>query len=108
YVQMASSPEQMRHLVDRAMRIARAERTVTCIIMPNDVQELDAVEEPPRKHSTIHSGLGFTTPRVVPYDQDLRKAADILNAGERVAILVGAGALHASDEVVDVADVLGA
>jgi pyruvate dehydrogenase (quinone) len=108
YVQMASTPEQMRHLVDRAMRIARAERTVTCIIVPNDVQELDAVEEPPRKHSTVHSGLGYTTPKVVPYDADLRRAADILNAGERVAILVGAGALHASDEVVDTADVLGA
>jgi len=108
YVHMASTPEQMRHLVDRAMRIARAERTVTCIIVPNDVQELDAVEEPPRKHSTVHSGLGYTTPKVVPYDADLRRAADILNAGERVAILVGAGALRASDEVVDIADVLGA
>jgi pyruvate dehydrogenase (quinone) len=108
YVQMATTPEQMRHLVDRAMRIARAERTVTCIIIPNDVQELDAVEEPPRKHNTVHSGLGFTPPRVVPYEADLQRAADILNAGERVAILVGAGALHAADEVIDVADALGA
>src|SRR4051812_29463447 len=87
YVQMATTPEQMRHLVDRAMRIARAERTVTCIIVPNDVQELDAVEEPPRTHATVHSGLGYTTPRVVPYESDLQRAADILNAGERVAIL---------------------
>src|SRR5690349_19792998 len=47
YVHMASTPEQVRHLVDRAMRIARVERTVTCIILPNDVQELDAVKEPP-------------------------------------------------------------
>jgi pyruvate dehydrogenase (quinone) len=108
YVQMATTPEQMRHLVDRAIRIARAERTVTCIIVPNDVQELDAVDEPPRKHATVHSGLGFTTPRVVPYEEDLQRAAGILNAGERVAILVGAGALHAADEVVDVAEVLGA
>ena len=108
YVHMATTPEQVRHLVDRAMRIARAERTVTCIIMPNDVQELDAVEEPPRAHATVHSGLGYSAPRVVPYDADLQRAADILNAGERVAILVGAGALHASDEVVDVADLLGA
>ena len=108
YVHMASSPEQVRHLVDRAVRIARAERTVTCIIFPNDVQELDAVEEPPRKHSTVHSGLGFTTPRVVPYDEDLKRAADILNSGERVAMLVGAGALHATDEVVEVAETLGA
>jgi len=108
YVHQASTPEQIRHLIDRAVRIARAERTVTCVIVPNDLQELDAVEEPPRKHSTVHSGAGYTAPRVVPYDADLRRAADILNAGQRVAILVGAGALHAADEVVDVADVLGA
>jgi pyruvate dehydrogenase (quinone) len=108
YVQMAVTPEQMRHLVDRSIRIARAERTVTCIIVPNDVQELKAVDEPPHKHGTVHSGAGFTAPLVVPYDADLQRAADILNEGERVAILVGAGALHAADEVVDVADVLGA
>ncbi|HEX4568273.1 MAG TPA: thiamine pyrophosphate-requiring protein [Vicinamibacterales bacterium] len=108
YVHQASTPEQIRHLIDRAVRIARAERTVTCVIVPNDLQELDAVEEPPRKHSMVHSGAGYTAPRVVPYDADLRRAADILNAGQRVAILVGAGALHAADEIVDVADVLGA
>jgi pyruvate dehydrogenase (quinone) len=108
YVHMASSPVQTRHLVDRAIRIAKAERTVTCIIFPNDVQELDAVEEPPRKHSTVHSGIGYTAPYVVPYDDDLKRAADILNAGEKVAMLVGAGALHATDEVIEVADTLGA
>jgi pyruvate dehydrogenase (quinone) len=108
YVHMASAPEQMRHLVDRAVRIARAQRTVTCIIVPGDVQELDAVEEPPRKHGTVHSGIGFTAPRIVPYDADLQRAADILNSGERVAMLVGAGALHATDEIVEAADLLGA
>jgi pyruvate dehydrogenase (quinone) len=108
YVHTATTPEQIRHLVDRAMRIARAERTVTCIIVPNDVQELKAVDEPPRKHGTIHSSPGFNAPRVVPFDADLQRAAAILNEGERVAILIGAGALHAADEVVDVADVLGA
>jgi pyruvate dehydrogenase (quinone) len=108
YVHMASAPEQVRHLVDRAIRIARAERTVTCIIFPNDVQELDAVDEPPRKHGTVHSGIGFSTPRVVPHDSDLDRAAEVLNAGGRVAMLVGAGALHAADEVLETADVLGA
>ncbi|HTL44841.1 MAG TPA: thiamine pyrophosphate-requiring protein [Vicinamibacterales bacterium] len=108
YVHMASSPVQVRHLVDRAIRIAKAERTVTCIIFPNDVQELDAVEEPPRKHSTVHSGIGYTAPYVVPYDDDLKRAADILNAGDKIAMLVGAGALHATDEVIEVADTLGA
>ena len=61
-----STPEQVRHLVDRAIRIARAERTVTCVILPNDVQEMDAVEAPPHAHGTVHSGVGYVAPRVVP------------------------------------------
>jgi pyruvate dehydrogenase (quinone) len=106
-VQLASTPEQVRHLVDRSIRIARAERTVTCIILPNDLQELEA-EEPPRMHGTVHSGIGMTVPYVIPHDDDLRHAADILNSGSRVAMLVGAGALGASKEVAEAADVLGA
>jgi len=108
YVQMASTPEQVRHLVDRAVRIATVERTVTCIILPNDIQELDAVKEPPHRHATIHSSVGICRPFVIPQDDDVRAAADILNAGSRVAMLVGAGALHATDEVLEVADALGA
>ncbi len=108
YVHMASVPAQVRHLVDRAIRIAMAERTVTCIIFPNDIQEVEAVETPPRAHGTVHSGLGYSAPRVVPQDKDLRAAAEILNAGQKVAILVGAGALPATDEVMEVADLLGA
>ena len=108
YVHMASTPAQVRHLIDRAIRIAKAERTVTCVIIPNDVQEMSAVETPPRKHGTIHSGAGYSQPRVIPKDIDLRRAAEVLNAGERVAMLVGAGALQATDEVIEVADLLGA
>ena len=108
FVFQASTPEQIRHLIDRAIRIARVERTVTCVILPNDVQELDAVKEPPLAHSTIHSSIGVCRPYVIPQDDDLRHAADILNSGSRVAMLVGAGALHAGDEVLEVADALGA
>jgi pyruvate dehydrogenase (quinone) len=108
YVHMASHPAQIRHLVDRAVRIAKIARTVTCIIVPNDVQELEAVETPPRAHGTIHSGVGFTTPRTVPTDRDLNRAAEILNSGEKVAMLIGAGALGAVAEVLEVADLLGA
>ena len=108
YVQMASDAVQIRHLVDRAIRIAKAERTVTCIIIPNDVQELEAVETPPRAHGTIHSGTDFTVPRVVPKEVDLHRAAEVLNAGNKVAMLVGAGALQAVEEVLEVADILGA
>lgn len=108
FVHMVSDPKQVRHLVDRAMRIAKVERCVTCIIVPNDVQELDAVEKPPRAHGTIHSGIGFPSPRVIPGDLDLRRAAEVLNAGKKVAMLIGAGALGAADEVLEVADLLGA
>ncbi|HEY1587421.1 MAG TPA: thiamine pyrophosphate-binding protein, partial [Polyangia bacterium] len=66
YVQTASTAAQIRHLVDRAVRIARSERTVTCLIIPNDLQMEDAVETPPAAHGTVHSGTGFATPRVVP------------------------------------------
>jgi pyruvate dehydrogenase (quinone) len=108
YVEMAMVPAQIRHLVDRACRIALAERTVTALIIPNDLQEADAVETPPHKHGTVHSSPGYQRPRVVPADEDLDRAASVLNAGSKVAMLVGQGALHASDEVAEIADVLGA
>ncbi|MES2184055.1 MAG: thiamine pyrophosphate-requiring protein [Pseudomonadota bacterium] len=108
YVQMATTPEQVRHLVDRAVRIAVERRAVTCIILPNDLQELPAVPVPPRAHGTVHSGIGTTASAVVPPLEGLRQAADLLNAGKKVALLVGAGALHATDEILAVADALGA
>jgi pyruvate dehydrogenase (quinone) len=108
YVHEASTAEQIRHLVDRAIRIARTERTVTCLIVPKDLQEADAVETPPHAHDTVHSSVAYSSPRVIPRDQDLAKAADVLNAGSKVAILVGAGAWRAQDEVLAVADALGA
>ena len=107
FVFEAHVPAQVRHLVDRAFRIAQAERTVTCIILPNDLQE-EPYAEPPREHGTVHSGVGFSSPRVIPKDDDLRRAADVLNAGQRVAMLVGAGAMHATDAIIELADVLGA
>jgi pyruvate dehydrogenase (quinone) len=108
FVHVAMEPTQIRHLVDRACRIALAERTATAIIIPNDVQELDAVEQPPHAHGTVHSSPGYRRPRVLPHDEDLSRAADILNAGERVAMLVGQGALGAAGEVAAVAELLGA
>ena len=108
FVQVAMEPAQIRHLVDRACRIALADRTVTAIIVPNDVQESEAVAQPPHKHGTVHSSVGYKPPRVVPSDEDLNRAAEVLNAGNRVAMLVGQGALHAGEEVAAVADMLGA
>ncbi|NYT37394.1 thiamine pyrophosphate-requiring protein [Allopusillimonas soli] len=108
FVQMAASPVQARHLVDRAMRIAMEERSVTCIIVPNDVQDMPAVEKVPRSHGTIHTGIGLTNHASMPDDRAMDEAAAILNSGERVALLVGAGALGASQEIQNVADILGA
>jgi pyruvate dehydrogenase (quinone) len=108
FVHMAVTPDQVRHLVDRAIRIARDQRTVTCLIFPNDLQEMKAVETPPREHGTVHTGIGYTSRSVLPAETDLIKAADILNSGNKVAMLVGAGALNATDEVIEVAELLGA
>src|SRR5262245_17930875 len=66
YVQTAMTPAQVRHLVDRAFRNARATRSPSTIVFPIDVQEEDAVETPPHEHATVHSGLGTRTPRVLP------------------------------------------
>jgi pyruvate dehydrogenase (quinone) len=108
YVHMATEPAQVRHLVDRAHRIAAATRSPTCIVIPNDVGELPAVEEPPREHGSVHSAPGYAAPRIVPTTEQLKAAAQILNSGEKVAMLVGQGALHATDEVIQVAEKLGA
>jgi len=107
FVQQASVPSQVRHLVDRAIRTALSERRVTAIILPNDLQEMP-YEEPERAHGTLHSGVGWTAPKVVPYAADLARAADVLNDGRRVAILAGAGALNATEELIAVAERLGA
>lgn len=107
YVMQASSPAQVRHLIDRSVRIALARRTPTVIILPNDLQE-EPYENPPRAHGTLHSGIGYSAPSIMPREADLDRAAGVLNAGKKVAMLVGAGALHATDEVIAVADRLSA
>jgi pyruvate dehydrogenase (quinone) len=107
FVQVCMVPSQARQLVDRAIRVAKASRTVTAIIIPNDVQE-EPYEDPPRSHGSVFTSIGYDAPRVIPPADALQRAADVLNAGEKVAMLVGAGALGATDEVVAVADTLGA
>jgi pyruvate dehydrogenase (quinone) len=107
-VQVCMVPEQAAHLIDRAMRIAKATRSPTCIIVPNDVQELP-YEAPPRAHgATASSSAPIRKPHVVPDDPALEEAAAVLNAGERVAILAGQGAKGALAEITLVAELLGA
>lgn len=107
YVVQASTPAQVRHLIDRSVRTALARRTPTAIILPNDLQE-EAYERPPQAHGTLHSGVGYSSPSITPRETELDRAAEVLNAGEKVAMLIGAGALHATDEVIAVADRLSA
>ena len=107
FVEQASAPPQVRHLIDRAIRTAVGERKVATLILPSDIQEAE-YSEPPRSHGAVHSGIGYTRPKTVPYEADLQRAAEVLNAGKKVAILVGAGALNATDEVIAVAEKLGA
>jgi pyruvate dehydrogenase (quinone) len=108
YVQTCMSAGSIRHQLDRAIRIAKSERTVTCLIVPKDVQELDAVTETPHAHDTVPTSMDYSTPRVVPAEADLERAAHLLNAGQRVAMLVGNGARNAVEEVMLVAEALGA
>jgi len=103
----AAVPAQVRHLTDRAVRIALGRRRVTALIFPNDLQELE-MEQPPRSHGAVFSGVGWSAPNVVPTDADLKRAADVLNSGEKVAMLIGAGAKEAVDQVTAIADRLGA
>ena len=107
FVGMASVPEQVRHLIDRAVRIAHTKRTVTCVILPNDLQQLP-YEDPPLAHGATHTGIGYAGPAKLPDEALLRAAADVLNSGKKVAMLVGAGALDATDEVIAVAERLKA
>jgi pyruvate dehydrogenase (quinone) len=108
YLAEISDPRQAAHVIDRAVRIARARRTVTAVIVPADVQEM-AYEEPPRAHGALNAGApGYRDPVVRPGDGELRRAADVLNAGDKVAILAGHGAKHAADELIEVAELLGA
>jgi pyruvate dehydrogenase (quinone) len=107
YVQEAEAPSQVRHLVDRGIRIAVARHGVSVLILPGDLQD-EPYEEPPRKHGSVLSGIGYSRPKVVASDADLQRAAAVLNSGKKVAMLVGAGALGASAEVIEVAERLGA
>src|SRR5437588_631507 len=107
YVALASVPAQVRHLIDRAVRIAHNKRAVSCVILPNDLQELE-YEDPPLAHGATHTGVGYAGPAKLPDEALLRAAADVLNSGKKVAILVGAGALDATDEVIAVAERLQA
>jgi pyruvate dehydrogenase (quinone) len=107
YVQMATVPQQLPNLIDRAIRIAEAASAPTCVIFPSDVFDLP-YEPPEHAFKQVPSSLGTTRASARPDDAAVEAAAELLNAGHRVAMLVGQGARAAADEVTEVADLLGA
>jgi len=107
YVQMVTVPEQLPNVIDRAIRTALAERTVTAIIVPADLQEAEYTA-PTHDFKMVPSSLGVDFPATVPDDDAITRAADVLNAGAKVAILAGQGARGARDELLQAADLLGA
>jgi pyruvate dehydrogenase (quinone) len=107
YVQMVTVPEQLPGVLDRAIRVALAERAPTAIIIPSDVQEL-VYSAPTHAFKMVPSSLGIDWPTSVPDGDAIARAAEILNAGSKVAILAGQGARGARAELAQVADLLGA
>jgi len=107
YLEMVTVPEQLPNVVDRAIRTAQARRSVTAVILPADVQELKYTA-PGHEFKMVPSSLGVEWPVVSPDSEGIRRAAEILNSGKKVAILAGQGARGARPEVEQVADLLGA
>jgi pyruvate dehydrogenase (quinone) len=107
YVQMCTVPEQLPNLIDRAMRIAQAEHAPTCVIFPSDVLELP-YQAPRHAFKQVPSSLGSYRPTVAADPAGVRAAAELLNAGERPALLVGQGARGCVEELTQLADLLGA
>jgi pyruvate dehydrogenase (quinone) len=108
FVQTALTPEQIPMLIDRAFRTALTTRSPTCVILPHDVQSAPAPDPHAHEHGVMTTSPGLRPARLVPHDDDIRAAADVLRSGERVAIMVGQGAYGATGEVVELAERLGA
>ncbi|WP_209323668.1 thiamine pyrophosphate-requiring protein [Brevibacterium renqingii] len=107
YIQTVMAPEQLPNVLDRAMRTALSERAPTAIIIPLDVQEAE-YSPPTHAFKMVPSSLGVSLPQVVADEEAVQRAAAILNEGEKVAILAGAGARGAREELAAVAETLGA
>ncbi|CAN5312334.1 thiamine pyrophosphate-requiring protein [soil metagenome] len=107
YVQVVNVPEQLPNVIDRAIRTALAERAPTAVIIPADVQQLP-YNPPTHEFKMVPSSIGTDWPTVTPDDAAVRRAAEVLNSGEKVAILIGQGAHGARTELIEVADILGA
>lgn len=107
YIQMCTVPQQLPNLVDRAIRIALSAKSPTGIIVPSDVFDLE-YQPPAHAFKQVPSSMGMSGSRVVPDEEAVRQAADLLNSGNKAAMLVGQGARGCEAELAEVADLLGA
>nr|WP_090342924.1 thiamine pyrophosphate-requiring protein [Mycolicibacterium malmesburyense]CRL73584.1 thiamine pyrophosphate binding domain-containing protein [Mycolicibacterium malmesburyense] len=108
YVQTIFAAQQMPMALDNAMRTALATSTPTCLIVPHDVQKAEVPDGPHHSHGVVPSAAVYTRAHVVAPDAELDRAADLLNEGERIALLVGRGATGAEDEIAELVELLGA
>jgi pyruvate dehydrogenase (quinone) len=108
YCQTVLSAEQAPMVIDRAFRTALATRSPCVVVLPHDVQKEPMPDDQPHQHGVMVSTPQWRKPRVLPQDADLREAAELLNAGQRVSIMIGQGARDAGDQVKAVAERLGA
>jgi pyruvate dehydrogenase (quinone) len=107
YVQTCVVPAQLPNLIDRAIRIAGTESAPTCVIIPSDVFELPYTA-PGHEFKQVPSSVGLVPAVPTPDPDGVRAAAELLNAGAKVALLVGQGARGCREELTQVADLLGA
>ncbi|MGG7104999.1 thiamine pyrophosphate-requiring protein [Rhodococcus sp. 24CO] len=107
YAQTLTTPEQLDAVLDNAFRTAIATSSPTCVIVPHDVQQVDLTDEPPG-HGIIPSSSAIAVPRVLPREAELDRAAELLNSGKRIALLIGQGAVGAQAEIAEVVEILGA
>ncbi|KNB54080.1 thiamine pyrophosphate-requiring protein [Streptomyces caatingaensis] len=107
FCEMVTVPEQLPNVLDRALRTAVARRTVTALVIPADVQELDYTP-PQHAFKMVPSSLGAPVYAPVPADEEIARAAEVVNEGKKVAVLIGQGARAARAEVERLADQVGA
>ncbi|MFC7549923.1 thiamine pyrophosphate-binding protein [Plantactinospora sp. GCM10030261] len=108
FVRVAGTAEEVPILVDRAFRVATATRSPTCVVVSDALQAAVVADLFPADSGSVTMAPGLPPARVVPHDADLSAAAQVISAGQRVAILVGQGAAGAGDEIVALADRVGA
>jgi pyruvate dehydrogenase (quinone)/pyruvate oxidase len=109
YSTRVMGPAHVRNVTDLACRTALGYRGVSHINFPIDIQSMPLEQDQPSKHNVLnHTSDYFARSAALPAEADLQRAADLLNEGKKIAILAGRGALHATDELEQLAELLAA